>query len=96
MSGYPNVARADKTPMETQNQLTISPALHQAQLDFVKQQLQQLHNDILSVQDMHPYLQAFSLQQHQKKLLSIDSKIYTKFVQFGLIKKFLPNYVQII
>jgi hypothetical protein len=38
------------------------------------------------MQDQHPPLQAFSLQQHQKELLAIEANIYTKFVQAGLLK----------
>jgi len=52
--------------IQTQHQLMISPALHQTQLNFVKQD-QQLHIDIAYMQNQHPQLQVFSLQQHQKK-----------------------------
>lgn len=75
--------------IQTQHQLIISPALHQTQLNFVKQQIQQLHIDIAYMQNQHPQLQAFSLQQHQKKIVLIESQIYTKFVQAGLLKNSL-------
>ncbi len=71
---------------QTKAQLTISPALHQSQLEFASQQLQQLHLDIQSMQDQHSHLRSFNLQQHQKKLLSIEEAIYKKFVQSGLLK----------
>lgn len=80
--------------IQTQYQLMLSPELHQTQLDFVKQQLQQLHMDIAHMQDEHPQLQAFSLQQHQEKLVLLESEIYTKFVQAGLLKKSLPPIMQ--
>jgi CPA1 family monovalent cation:H+ antiporter len=72
--------------MQTSEQLTISPDLQASQIEFVQQQLQQLHTDILTMQEQHPQLQAFSLQQHQKELLAIEAGIYTKFVQSGLLK----------
>ena len=75
--------------IQTQHQLTIIPALHQAQLDFVKQQIQQLHIDIAHMQNQHLQLQAFSITQHQEKLLLLESEIYTKFVQAGLLKNSL-------
>lgn len=71
---------------QMQNQLTISPALHQSQLAFVNQQLQQIGLDLETMREKHPQLQAFSLQQHQEKLLSIEAETYTKFVQAGLLK----------
>ena len=80
--------------IQTQHQLMISPALHQTQLDFVKQQLQQLHLDIAHMQDQHTQLQAFSIQQHQEKLLLLESEIYTKFVQAGLLKNSPPPIMQ--
>lgn len=66
--------------------LIISPALQASQMKFVQQQLQQLHTDIQTMQEQHPQLQAFSIQQHQKELLAIEASIYTKFVQSGLLK----------
>ena len=75
---------------QTQERSTISAALHQTQLEFATQQLQQLHLEIFHMQDQHLQLQAFSLQQHQDKLLAIESGIYTKFVQAGLLKSALP------
>lgn len=79
---------------QNQHQLTISPALYQSQLDFVNQQLQQLRKDILYLQEQHPTLQAFSLQQHQEKLLSIEAKAYSSFVQSGLLKTSPPPIMQ--
>lgn len=75
-------------------QLTISPALYQSQIEFVNQQLQQLHNDIQYMQEQHAQLQAFSLQQHQEKLLLIESETYTKFVQAGLLQNSLTPIMQ--
>ena len=80
--------------IQTQHQLTISPELYQTQLDFAKQQLRQIYTDIAHMQEQHPKLQAFSLQQHQEELLSIESKIYTKFVQAGLLKNSPPPIMQ--
>lgn len=68
---------------------TINPVVYQSQREFVEQQLQQFQMDIAYMQEQHPQLQAFSLQQHQEKLLSVESEIYTKFVQAGLLKRFL-------
>jgi CPA1 family monovalent cation:H+ antiporter len=67
--------------------LTVSSSMHQLQQNFVKQQLQKFQNDIAKMQEQYPQLQAFSLQQHQESILSVESKIYTKFVQAGLLKK---------
>ncbi len=67
-------------------QLIISPALQKSQLEFAQQQLEQLATDIQYMQEQHPQLQAFSIQQHQKELLAIEAGIYTKFVQAGLLK----------
>ncbi|PZV18581.1 MAG: sodium:proton antiporter [Leptolyngbya sp.] len=79
---------------ETQSQSAISATQHQTHLDFVTQQLQQLQIDIAYLQDQHPELQAFSLQQHQEKVLAIESQTYTKFVQDGLLKNDLPTVMQ--
>ncbi len=80
--------------IQVENQLTISPALHQLQVDFAKQQLQQLQKDIQYLHEQHPSLQAFTLQQHQEKLLAIEEEIYIKFVQSGLLKNSLPPMMQ--
>ena len=72
--------------VQTQDQLTISPAIHQSQLEFVQQQLQQLGQDIAYLQEQHPSLQAFNLQQHQEKLLSIETETYTKLMRSGVLK----------
>ena len=74
--------------------LTISPTLQASQCAFVQQQLHQLHVDIQQMQDHHPPLQAFSLQQHQKELLAIEASIYTRFVQAGLLKSSPPPIMQ--
>jgi len=65
---------------------SINLELHQSHQAFVAQQLQQLETDIQYLEE-HPQLQAFSLQQHQKKLLAIESEVYTKFVRSGLLKQ---------
>lgn len=75
--------------IQNQHQLAIAPTLYQSQINFVQQQLEQLHNDIQYMQEQYPKLQAFSKQQHQEKLLSIEANIYTKFVQSGLLKNSL-------
>ncbi|MGA7937495.1 MAG: sodium:proton antiporter [Kovacikia sp.] len=75
---------------QPQRQLTISPILHQSQIDFVQQQLQLFDQDIQYIQEQHPCLEAFSIQQHQAKLLAIEEDIYTQFVQSGLLKNSLP------
>lgn len=80
--------------IQTEHQLIISPVLYQSQIEFANQQLQQLHNDIQYLQEQHPQLQAFSLQQHQQKLLSIESETYTKFVQAGLLQNSLSPIMQ--
>lgn len=80
--------------IQTKHQLTISPALYQSQIEFTNQQLQQLHNDIQYMQEQHPQLQAFSLEQHQEKLLSIESETYTKFIQAGLLQNSLTPIMQ--
>jgi CPA1 family monovalent cation:H+ antiporter len=79
---------------QTQTQLTISAVMHQSQMDFVQQQLQQLQQDIQYIREQHPCLEAFSLQQHQEKLLAIEEDMYTKFVQSGLLKNSLPPIMQ--
>lgn len=71
---------------QTQHQKTLSPKLYQSQINFVEQQLQQLHSDIQYMQEQHPQLQALSLREHQKELLLIEEETYTKFVQSGLLK----------
>lgn len=80
--------------VQTQHQLIIAPALYQSQVEFVKQQLQQLRHDLQYIQEQHPQLQAFSLQQHQEKLLSIEVETYAKFVQSGLLKSSLTPIMQ--
>ena len=72
--------------IQIKHPLNISSVLHQSQIEFARQQLQQLHLDIQSMQDQHSYLQSFCLQQHQKELLAIEEEIYKKFVQSGLLK----------
>jgi len=72
--------------IQTKEKLTISSAVHQSQMDFVQQQVQQLHKDIQYMQEQYPSIQVFNLQQHQEKLLLIESEIYSKFVQSGLLK----------
>lgn len=69
--------------------LTIDPMVHQSQREFVEQQLQQFQNDIAHLQEQHPQLQAFSLQQYQEEILAIEAKIYTKFVRAGLLNRTL-------
>jgi len=61
--------------IQVENQLTISPALRQSQVDFAQQQLHQLQKDIQYMHEQHPSLQAFTLQQHQEKLLAIEEEI---------------------
>ena len=73
--------------------LNIDPALHKSQREFVEQQLQQIQIDIAYMLGQHQQLQAFSLQQHQEEILSIESRIYTKFVQSGLLKKSLSPFM---
>ncbi|WP_254722052.1 hypothetical protein [Kovacikia minuta] len=80
--------------INTQGQLTISPVVHQSQIDFVHHHLQQLHQDIQCFQEQHPCLQAFSMQQHQEQVLAIETDIYTKFVQSGLLKNSLTPMMQ--
>jgi monovalent cation:H+ antiporter, CPA1 family len=62
------------------------PAVAQPQLEFVTQQLQQLHTDIDSLQVQHPELQQLHHQKHQEKLLAIEAETYTQFVRSGLLK----------
>ncbi len=64
----------------------LNPVVYQSQREFVEKQLQQFQIDITELQTQHPQLHAFSLQQHQEKLLAVESEIYTKFVQSGLLK----------
>ncbi len=76
--------------LSTKHQLAFSPVIHLSQLEFVKQQQQQLQLDIECLQAKYPQLQAYELHQHQQQLLSIEANTYTKFVQSGLLKKSLP------
>lgn len=72
----------------------IAPASHQKHIEFVTQQLQQFQHDIECMQTQHLQLQAFNLQQHQEKLLTIEAEAYTKFVQAGFLKNPLPLIMQ--
>lgn len=76
--------------LQQSQSLTLNPVVHQAQTEFVEQQLQQFQRDIAQMQEQHPQLLAFSLQQHQEKLVSIESEIYRKFIQSGLLKQSPP------
>lgn len=67
--------------------LSINTQHQQTQQQFVEQQLQQFERDIQYLQEQHPQLLTFSLQQHQAKLLSVEAETYIKFVQSGLLKK---------
>lgn len=71
---------------QPETQVMINPDILRSQQEFVQKQLQQLQVDLQQMQEQHAQLQAFSLQQHQKELLSIEAGIYAKFVQSGLLK----------
>ncbi|PSF37893.1 sodium:proton antiporter [Aphanothece hegewaldii CCALA 016] len=77
-----------------QEKLLISPQLYESQLNFVQQQLEQLEKDIDYLREQHPQLQAFTLQQYQEKLLSIEAETYTNFVRSGLLENSLPPLMQ--
>jgi len=74
------------THLNQAQSLTISSDLRQSQQAFVQQQLQQLDTDVVHLRELHPCLQAFSLEKHQQELLAIEVNTYTKFVQAGLLK----------
>ena len=44
-----------------------------------------------NLQDQHPELQAFSLKQHQEKVLAIESQTYTKVYPRWAVEKCLTN-----
>ena len=77
-----------------QTEPAIAPASHQKHIEFVTQHLQQFQHDIECMQTQHLQLQAFNLQQHQEKLMTIEAEAYTKFVQAGLLKNPLPLSMQ--
>lgn len=80
--------------LQAKAQSNLNPELLQSQLDFTIQQLQQLQRDIEHLHEKHPQIQAFSLQQHQEKLLAIETAAYQKFTQAGLLKSPLPPLMQ--
>jgi len=80
--------------IQTEKQPAIAAALHQKQIEFVKQQLQQFQQDVEFMKTHHPLLQSFEFQQHQQKLLTIETEAYTKFVQEGSLRNPLPPIVQ--
>ncbi|MDX2242718.1 MAG: sodium:proton antiporter [Leptolyngbyaceae cyanobacterium bins.302] len=71
----------------------VDSTVHQSQCEFVQQQLHQFQRDIADMQEHHPQFQTFSLQQHQEQLLTIESEMYTRFVQSGLLKKSLDPII---
>ena len=85
------VARRDalqqvtKYLMQTGSQLVIRSDLHHAQLELVQKQLQQICTDLEMLQ-AQPEIQAFCIEQYQKKLHAIETETYAKFVQSGLLK----------
>jgi len=80
--------------IQMENELLIEDDLYQKQTEFVKQQLQQFQQDVKFMKTQYPQLQVFNLQQHQQELLTIENRVYMKFVQEGLLKNPLPSIVQ--
>ncbi len=80
--------------IQTVKQPSIEPALHQSQIDCMKQKFQQVEQEIESMKTQYSQLKAFNLQQQQEKLLEIEAETYAKFVQEGLLKNTPPSILQ--
>ncbi|MBE9110212.1 sodium:proton antiporter [Nodosilinea sp. LEGE 07298] len=78
---------------QSDRQAIVSPQEHQRELDAVKAKLEQVNETLRNLQTTHPQIEAFMRQQHQAKLLEIESAAYSAFVQEGWIKKAPPLVV---
>lgn len=71
---------------------TISPSLHQTQIELIRQNIQQLNQEIEAL--LHnPALQAFSAEQQQNELVAIEAAAYQEFLQTGRLKSPLDPIV---
>ncbi|MGL5876245.1 MAG: cation:proton antiporter, partial [Xenococcaceae cyanobacterium] len=64
------------------------------QISAVQEQLQTFQDEIETLRTLHPQLQEFSEQQHEEKLVAIETAIYAKFVRSGLLKHSLSPIIQ--
>lgn len=78
--------------LQSQSQLYIHPKLAQAYLAFIADQLQKLQQDLALLQEKHPQLQSFSNHQNQEKLLDLETQVYSRYRQAGLLKT-LPTSI---
>jgi monovalent cation:H+ antiporter, CPA1 family len=62
------------------------PSYYKRQIASVQDQLRAFQDDIERLREQYPQLEEFSAQQHQEKLLAIETATYAKFVREGLLK----------
>jgi CPA1 family monovalent cation:H+ antiporter len=70
------------------------PSSYQRQISAVREKLKSFQDDIERLREQNPELQEFSAQQHQEKLLAIETATYAKFVRAGLLKQSLSPLLQ--
>jgi CPA1 family monovalent cation:H+ antiporter len=74
-------------------QSALNPENYQHDLDAVQSKLQQIDEMLTTLQATNPQIEALIHQQHQAKLLEIESAAYTTFVQQGWLKQAPPPIV---
>ncbi len=65
----------------------IEPYHLQQQVAVIKAQLDTFQRDIDRLRDLHPALQAFSIQTHQEKLVALELSVYDQYVRAGLLEQ---------
>lgn len=65
----------------------IEPQHLQQQIAVIEAQLDTFQQDIDRLRDLHPALQAFSIQTHQEKLLALELSVYDQYVRAGLLEQ---------
>jgi CPA1 family monovalent cation:H+ antiporter len=70
------------------------PTYYQRQIASVQDQLKSFQDDIEGLRIQYPQLEEFSAQQHQEKLLAIETATYAKFVRAGLLKHSLSPLLE--
>ena len=79
--------------LQPQTQRELHPKLCESYLSFVSQKLQVLEQDMDLIQQQHPHLQSLSLNQHQAKMLELETQVYSRYRQAGLIKTSPPPWM---
>jgi monovalent cation:H+ antiporter, CPA1 family len=59
----------------------------QQQITVIEAQLNLFQHDVDVLKDLHPDLQAFSIQTHQDKLLALEMSVYDQYVRAGLLEQ---------